>query len=831
MISSKISKRSINLGIILIFALVQFACNPTKYLKEDEYLLRKVNITSSNKNLDVGGMSKFLKQHSNKKILGVALYARIYNLVDPDKEAIRQAKRAKKLEIKNKKRRQNNKKEKKGGNSFTQWLQNIGESPIIYDQFKATQSKKKLELHLKNSGYYHAKVNFTDTLLLAKKYAKVEYVIESGAVCLIDSVQYHFEDVELERDVMPEMANSLVTKGKPLDVTILQDERTRITKILRDNGYYAFSKEYIYYRIDTIGLVNKAIVTIGFKLAMQNLDNVISYENHHKYYYNNIYIYSNHAPKRALESKTKYFGLMDTLNTNDLNIVYENEPYIKPKVLLRGLKIFKDSIFNTKPINSSYDFYSALRNYKLINFQFEQSSEKISTKEKDTLKSRLLDCHIYLTPATRQSYSVELEGSNTSGFFGMAVGFNYQNKNLFRGGEIFSVGTKIALENKVGIASTEGKYFNSEEYIVDMELQVPHFLVPIKAEKFNRKYNPKTTFYAAYNFQRISDYTRALINTSFGYTWHSSKFLSHYFKPFDLYATKLWEYDSTFVDYINKYNLSETYMDHIIAGGNYTITFNNQSISTKNSFIYARLGLELAGNSISLVQDLIGKEKQNIVSIDGSVFKSVTFFDVPYFQYFKVDFDFRYHHTFNKNSSLVSRFFVGFGYPYGEIEAMPFEKQYYSGGASSIRAWEPRSVGPGAFNFYKEYNGINLSEMLPSAYASQMSDIKLEINIEQRFKLFWMIHGAIFVDMGNIWSTQEGWKYLDGYFEMSEFYKDLAIGSGFGLRFDLGFFVFRLDLGVKVIDPRLPRGNRFVWNNSDYNFDKWHLNFGIGYPF
>jgi outer membrane protein assembly factor BamA len=257
--------------------------------------------------------------------------------------------------------------------------------------------------------------------------------------------------------------------------------------------------------------------------------------------------------------------------------------------------------------------------------------------------------------------------------------------------------------------------------------------------------------------------------------------------------------------------LAYSYKDVLITALNYSYIYNNQNIKKVSDFIFLRLNVESAGNSLSGLLNLSNREKEN---------ENYSIIGLEYAQYLKADIDFRYHHYINKTDQLVYRAFLGVGYPYGNSQAMPFEKQYFSGGANGIRAWNVRALGPGS------YDPGDIT------FYNQTADIKFETNLEYRFKLFWILEGALFLDAGNIWSIRQEDERPGSVFQWDKFYDDIALGTGFGARFDFSFFIFRLDLGMKLRDPSIYNSNKWVMANGGVSFkDDFTLHLGIGYPF
>jgi len=302
-----------------------------------------------------------------------------------------------------------------------------------------------------------------------------------------------------------------------------------------------------------------------------------------------------------------------------------------------------------------------------------------------------------------------------------------------------------------------------------------------------------------------------MANAIFGYSWNGNSYTTHIVNPLQLNFIKLESIDANFWERIKSSSLAYSYSDVLILGGSYSFIFNTQKIQKARNYWFIRVNAETSGNMLSLIGGLTGLKKTN---------DTYNIFNQPFAQYFRTDIDVRYNIILNNISSIVLRGFAGAGIPFGNSEAIPFEKQYFGGGANGIRAWQVRTLGPGSY----------VPEEL--TFLNQTADIKIEANAEYRFKLFWIIEGAIFMDAGNIWSYSEDPTRPGAKFELKNFYDDIAIGTGGGLRFDLSFVTMRIDLGMKLRDPWITSGSKWIPVSRPYTFKNdftWVV--GIGYPF
>jgi len=464
----------------------------------------------------------------------------------------------------------------------------------------------------------------------------------------------------------------------------------------------------------------------------------------------------------------------------------------------------------------------SLKVYRLVNINYEETD----IPEDPSSLRRSLNCNIMLTLLTPQSYKIELEGTHSSGNIGGAVSLVYQHKNLFHGAELFSVSLRGAYEAmSVYDSLTQTRKLRSiQEYGVETSLRFPKFLIPfLNSEGFIKKYNPATNIVAAYNYQEMPVFTRTLASTTFGYNWKAGRYQTHIISPLMLNFIDLLDIDAEFRKKIESSFQAFSYRDVLILGGGYSYIFNNQLIQNSKDYVFMRINFESAGNMNSLLSRISGAQKSGPTTY--------MFLGQPYAQYVRGDIDLRYNYIYNDVSSSVYRGFVGVGIPYGNSRAIPFEKQYFGGGANSLRAWQVRSIGPGSYDPGDP----------DTTFLNQTADIKIELNAEYRFKLFWILEGALFVDAGNIWTYNKDESRPGTQFSFREikneagavisrpFYRDLAVGTGMGFRFDFKFVIGRLDVGMKLRDPRTGQG--WILGKRPYERRDFALVLGIGYPF
>ncbi|MCX6253882.1 MAG: BamA/TamA family outer membrane protein [Bacteroidia bacterium] len=761
---------------LLFIILIISSCNPTKYVPKGETLLNNNHLIINKEGVKKSDLVPYIKQKPNKRIFGTRFHLGLYNL-------------------------SNIKKQRWPHN----WLRNIGEEPVIFDSYAAARTKDQIKIYVNSKGYFDSKV--TDTVETANRKSEVFYNIDLLTAYTIRNLQYEIADSNIRKLCYFDSVNCIIERGKPYDEDVLQAERSRFERFIRDHGFYGFSVDHISFRVDsTVGTRQVDIHYVVKNFSRLDNFNRISLVPHSVYKVKNIYIYPDFVPKEALEGGQAYLSSLDTTNYKGYYFVSRKEkPGIKYDLILQSLYLKPGSIFNVTNTEQSQAHLLTLKVYRLVNINYNDSKEPESQQDLELP----LDCNIQLTLLSQQSYKVELEGTNSAGNLGGALNLIYQHKNLFHGAELFSMKLKGAYEASNTIKSTQ-------EYGIETSLRIPKFILPlIKTEGFIKKYNPTTTITSSYNYQAMPFYTRTMANASFGYNWKAGRYQEHIINPLQLNLVKLLSIDSTFKAKIETSSyLAYSYRSVLIFGGNYSFIFNNQKIKKSRDYWFLRINAEASGNILSAVYKVSGAKKT-----DGSYY----LLGQPFAQYVRTDLDLRYNYKFNDVSSIVYRGFFGIGIPYGNSRAIPFEKQYFGGGANGIRAWQVRSLGPGSYSD-------------TSKFLNETADIKLEANAEYRFKLFWILEGALFLDAGNIWTYFDDSSRPGSQFTFNKFYKDIAVGTGVGFRFDFKFVIGRIDLGLKLRDPRLSDGSKWIIMNRPYN-----LNFkrnsdlafvlGIGYPF
>lgn len=771
--------------VLLTFIIFTTAsCNPTKYVPSGDRLLNSNEIAVTSPGVPLpssvsrSAMKPYIRQQPNKKIFGVRFHLGLYNLSNLEKEKWPHG-----------------------------WLRRIGEEPVILDEVAAERSAQQIQSFLWSKGFFNALVS--DTVRNAGDEAKVVYDVIPGKPYTIADIRYDVQDSVLRGQVLIDTTNCLLERGMIYDVDMLRKERQRLERFIRDIGFYTFSTENIFYRIDSSLMRDQVIVwyVVSPRVTLDSRGREKT-ENHLMYRVRDIHVYPEFDPRTALTGGEGYIGSLDTSYYGGIHFIAPpGRTTVKPEVLAQSIYIAPGSLFSVTNVERTQSHLTDLRNHRLVNVSFIDV-QGVTGQRRD---EGMLDAVIQLTPMQRQSFTVELEGTNTGGNLGGALNLIYQNKSLLRGAEVFSMKLKGAYET---LTEDVSGFRNTQQFGIEANLRIPKFMIPFPAkETFIRNRDPRTVLQAGYNYQKLPVFSRSVANISLGYSWNGNRYTKFSVSPLSLNVVKLHYIDPEYQAVIDTMPyFANSLRDVRIVGGRYDFVFNNQMIQKSKDFWNIRLGIDIAGNLL----DAVYRTSNAQVSSDGTYH----LFNQPFAQFLKGEVDAAYNFRFNEASSIVYRFFAGVGWPYGNSEVMPFEEQYFGGGSNDIRAWMVRTLGPGSY-------------VLPeSAFINQTADMKLEANIEYRFKLFWILEGATFIDAGNIWTVRDDFDRPGSRFRFGSMLDDIAVGTGLGLRFDLKFVLLRADFGLKLRDPQDREGSKWIPFNRPFNRkNDLTMVIGIGYPF
>lgn len=753
------------------------SCSVRKYVPDNEILLRRNNVEIYSKDVDFtkSDISQYIIQEENSNILGLMPLTWVYY-----------------------------KTEKKSDKKISGWInRTIGKKPIYYSNEQKDNSVMQISKYLNNIGYFNSGISVE--IKNKKKTVKVTYGIHPAQPYIINDITYTINDTAIARYVK-DIENTLpVQKGEIYNAFELDDERDLISEYLKNNGYYFFTKDYITMEIDTNFMYRKANINI-------RIDNVLDpstqkTENHKQYYINNIYIYPKGLPSSRLFIDTVQYTYNwgKRYGENTYDFVFIGNPKIRFKTFDNMIHIQKGSLYSLNSVTQTYKSLNNLKIFNLNNIDFEI----IENNNNDSIN--LLDCNITLNRGKLNYYSIQVEGTNSSGDLGVLGSFTYRNKNIFRGAEIFNINIKGGVQAQ-SVLDDQGNagLFNTKEFGIEASIFIPKFLSPVKINNFAKEYQPRTTFTTGYNIQSRPIYLRQTIGFTYGYNWMRNNRVQHILSPLTLNSVKV-DPTPSFEEVLaleTNQRIKDQYTSHLIFGLDYTYIFNNQNIRYLKDFFYIKANLQTSGNLLSAF---------NNTSLIETVDQYHEIFKIRYAQYIRCSLDFRYFKYIIGEHQIATRLMIGAGIPYGNSNDMPFEKSFYAGGSNGMRGWQFRELGPGTFN-----NPDNLN-------LERIGDIQLELNFEFRYPIYNFIKGAIFTDIGNIWTMRESETFVGGEFKFDSFYKQLAADAGIGFRFDFSFLLFRFDAAAPIVNPAYPEGER--WRIKKLQFKDFILNFGIGYPF
>jgi outer membrane protein assembly factor BamA len=772
--------------VALITVLLFASCKSTKLVGEDEYLLNKVEIQCDNPNVDEGDLEASIKQMPNRKTLGfLKFHLWTYNLTHPKDTSKHLPK------------------------FITRIGEVVGEPPVIYKSSLHYKSMRNLENFLQKEGYYNFEIN--DSLIVNEKHPKkatLSFQISPGKPYTINSITYDIIDPFVKDILLEDTSKAIVKAGDIFDMDLLLHERERILNQMKNNGYYYFGQSNFHYYADTTNFNTKVDIRLSIKKSFE-ADRYFLEEIFTRQRIKQVYFYVNFNRGKYAVEKEAYIQSLDTIHYEDFIFLVDGELKIKPEVILQANYIKTGDDYSQKEVKLTQKSLSALKQFKGISIIFRESKDY--RREVWNAENPWLDAHIYLSPSNRQSYTAEAEGTNSSGNFGLAGVLTYQNRNIFRGAEIFSAKFMGSLQTLAGDEDLEERFLNTFELGTELKLDVPKLMLPLQSEGFIKEHNPSTSFRLSFNHQNRPDYTRTLGNASFGYKWQSKNdFFIHRFNPIEYYTVKIFNFDPVFREQIDSLYIRYSFENQLITAMSWDMIFNNQNIKKTKNHWYIWTNLETSGNLMRAFGPTI-----NLPTSSSNAYK---LFDLEFAQYIKADIDARFYQEIDKHQNLVYRVYIGAGIPFGNsTQGLPFVKKYYIGGANDIRAWQVRTLGPGT------YSG--------GALFNQIADMKLLFNIEYRFDLIAFVKGAFFFDAGNIWALDKSDDREGALFDPNTFYKEIALGTGLGLRFDFSFFILRFDFGMPLYDPAFPENDRWLSTFDELNLNDFTLNFGIGYPF
>ena len=796
------SKKILAYVVVALMAIVAIGCNVTRSLSDGEYLVANVKfeedkstprdqrITEDNDGLDV-----YVRQTPNKRFLGFNFYVWVYQKANPEKD-----------------------------NWWNNFKRKIGEEPVILNKELTEKSINNLETYLRTKGYFHSDVTYDLDTMRRPHRVDVTYKILQGEPTRINSLNYEFRDSSLRNIILADSAGCLLKHGDVLDITLLDAERERIASYLNNRGYFDFTVNNISYDVDTLGHPYSADVQMVVRPTLKDYDlrGMPVWEDNAIYRLRNINVYPTYDPMLRSTMGFTSSALIDTTYRGGLTIIRDlnARPQLRNSVLRRIIPLYPNYIYSSEQVTKTYNELMALgyfRNAK-VDFTRVQGDDSFVTfmdvegdddVELTTTRERFLDCNIYGTPQLKQSMKVEVEASSTSTFYGLSATVGYSNRNVFRGAEAFDISARFGFEF---MYARDVKKRSAHELGITAGLSFPRILAPFTVRPGISISQPRTRLELAFDYQDRPYYERNIFTTRWAYSWKGGERSSFIFRPVDINWIDVKSVDEAFLaDIDNKY-LRTSFESQLTAGLSASYTYNTQRSDMDRDATIVRANLETAGNLIQGLEMLFshhapGKDYYEILG-------------VRYSQYLRAELSVSQRIDLGHNMALAGRLYGGVGVTYGNSHdrSIPFDRMFYCGGANSMRGWVPRTLGPG-----------NSLAVHGTKYPAQVGDLRLEANAEFRFPVWWIFHGAVFLDAGNVWylrDTEDS--NPEEVFHLDSFYKQLGFNTGLGLRIDATFVILRIDLGVQLHNPGRPEGERWI---HDFKWKNMALNFGVGYPF
>ncbi|WP_158266968.1 BamA/TamA family outer membrane protein [Chitinophaga niastensis] len=785
------------------------ACSNTRYLQKDQtlYTSSKVAVTgeilnSEKQDLRSSLSSKSLMtQQPNKKLLNSRIKVWLYN--------------------------------QKYNEEKSNWFWNIFlskrnlEEAVVYDSTKSKESVDRMTSYLRNQGFFYATVGYTAKTKRRK--TSVTYNVNTGRNFVIDKITYDIPDTAILNVVKNNEKLSLIKKGVAFKSATLSGERERLTRVIKDAGYYKFTRDAIEYSVDTLnkalfrnslnpfeGFVNifnenkgREKLTMDVEVRIKNPEDSTS--NWQLYHISKIYAY----PDFSLNG-----------NPNDSSLKQDARKYItirfhqemlKPKILSKSILLRPGETYSLQQYNNTVNKLYDIGIWQFVTLQYKE--------RKDTANA--LDAYLFLTPRRKQELGLSFEVSNSSDYLlGSGITLNYRHINLNNTAAQFGMALNTGIE--LIRPQSSGWELQSKQFGGEVSLTWPRFALPFNIRQSSRS-NVKTRLTLGANYlSRIDKFDITSINMSYGYDWNESLYKRWIVRPFTLNYVGVilnQEFRDSVVN-TNPY-LKRSFEPALIGGESVSYIYSNQDLLHQRHYSYFRINMEESGLWLNGINSLLN-------TISGNKTNLETLTKVNISNFVKIEADYRHFWKVGLHSGLATRVYAGLGIPYSYSQVLPYVRQFTSGGPNSIRAWRLRTLGPGSFKD---------SSATAQAFPDQTGDMKLEGNVEYRFDLLRMfggsvnLKGATFLDMGNIWMIKKDPSRPGSEFQFNQLYHDLAMGTGAGLRLDFSFFLIRLDWGIPLKVPYFT-GNKNGWYVSEWDLKDAHWrrnniiwNIAIGYPF
>ncbi len=756
------------LALLLVF--VAAGCSSERFLHEGEERLSGVSLTTPARGISASSYRVNVRQEPNSRWFSIVkVPLGIYCMQGRDTTS-----------------------------GYSRVIRRLGEAPVVYDASLTELSRMSLTTALRNKGYLHAYVT-ADTTSRRRK-VNVHYTMYPGNRSFVENVSQHYSDSAAAQIIRGRQSETLLYRGMPLDLSVLNAERNRVVGLLRDKGYYHVQKDFITFRADT------AVGDFGVDLAMSvrppsGADAALVFRPFRLRHVNVLEEVADTASP-------------DSAHMQDMTFYYDDKLRIRRRVYNRHVFVRPGDLYSASNVASTYRSLNALQAVNYSNIRLRQVPGD----------SALLDCDVMVSLNKPNAFSAELEGTNTAGNLGAALALTYSNRNLMGGAEMLQLKLRGAFE---AISGLEG--YRNEDYIeygADATLRFPSLLMPFLPQHLRYIEKASSEIGLSYSSQDRPEFHRRALTGAWTYRWAQPRHPGRQHR-FDLvsinYIFMPWISDTFRQEYLQgddpRYAvLRASYENLFIMKSAYTFSYSSQRSASVTGLYQTndyqiRAGVETAGNFLSLCA--------NVLHLNRDSEGRYKIFDIAYSQYVRFDFDYAKSLRIDERNSVAWHVAAGIALPYGNSTIVPFERRYAAGGANSVRGWSVRELGPGS---YKDHDG-------KTNFITQSGNVKLDLSVEYRTHLFWQMHAAAFIDAGNIWNTRNYADQPGGQFRFDRFYRQVAVAYGLGLRLNMGYFILRFDGGMKAINPAYESGrDHYPLFHPRFSRD-FTFHFAVGLPF
>ncbi len=848
-------KNSTKITAFILIATIIAACNTVKRVSDGKHLLTKNKITVNEKANKEENVANQLYQKPNSKILGYNLRLNLHNLANPNPDSTYQAKfAADSGKYKRKSKWLSAKQVDRLGKSFWyhgihDFLKKTGEPPVVIDTLKTKKSALRLQYYYFNEGYFNTKATYKTDTVSAKK-AQIKYTVNTGKPYFIDSLKTTIQTPVLDSMFKSKIALSLLKSGKQYKTALFNDEKNRVSDHFRNNGVYHFQPNYVTFDIDTINISNKANVNLIINNYSYQENDSTKTESFKVYKISDVNIYTDYSPN---ESNL----ITDSSSYKNFNLYGRTKLKYRPKAITDAVFISKGSLFadNKTVLTTRY-----LNNLKIFNYP----SIQYVNDTRDTTAQSLI-AKIYLTPRKKYSFGISSDFTHSNiQDIGIGGAASLTIRNIFNGAETLEISGRGNIGASKDLANPKDNFFNVSEYGMDLKLNFPRIFMPFPTERIIPKSMiPSTLIAVGLSVQRNIGLDKENFTSSLSYNWSPKKntnaslnliniqfvrnlnpqnYFNVYTSSYDA-LNQIGKVYNTNVEFIdgngnliiekgtsgftsavlsNQTGLTPENLDYktvksnnerknrltendFILSTNYTFSQTTKASVQDNTFYQFKAKIESAGTLLTLISNA-----SNLPKNGNNNYK---IFNVEYSEYIKTEFDYIKYWDLSRENVFAFRSFFGIAIPFGNSNNIPFSRSYFSGGSNDNRAWQPYNLGPGSSGAVNDFNEANM---------------KMAFSGEFRFKILGALKGALFADAGNIWNVLDNVVDEKSTFKNWSDLKEIALGTGMGLRYDLNFFVVRFDLGFKTYNPAKEIGKRWF---KELNFSRSVLNFGINYPF